>query len=98
MNNQENFEPALEYGRLITIKDKIFCVSRIRLYDGHEYNWSQQLRWNDILYAPTDQTHDLDSDNHMKIDFYDEVWFDGVCIYKKPWYLKLMNLLRKNRT
>ena len=92
-----DFKFATEYGRLITIKGSIASVSKIRLYDNHQYNWNQTLRNGRNLYKPTDQTYDIESNFDCKLSFYDEVWFEGVCIYKKPWYLKLIQLFKVGR-
>lgn len=91
-----DFEEAKEYGRLITRKDGIINVVRIRLYDGHRYNWCQRLRCDGVICTPTDQTFDLDSNCESKPHYYDQVWFDGVCFYKKPWWRKLLCLVSKN--
>lgn len=86
-------EQATEYGRLVTIKNGIVSVDRIRLYDGHRYNWHSQLIRNGILFTPTDQTYDLSASCHVSVSFYDEIWFEGVRIYKKPLWRKILSLL-----
>lgn len=87
-------ELAKEYGRLITKKGKIWNVSRVRMYDNHCYNWHQQLARGGMLYTPTDQTYDLNSSFNSPISFYDEVWFDGVLIYKKSLIGRLLGALK----
>ena len=87
----KEIKQAKEYGRLITRKCGVTNVARVRLYDGHMYNWCQRLVCNGVVSVPTDQTYDLDSSFESEPHYYDEVWFEGVCIYKKPWYRKLFS-------
>lgn len=81
-------EQAKEYGRLVTRKGSRVSVCRIRLYDGHSYNWHRPIVYRGMVNIPTDQTYDLDANSISRPHYYDEVWL--VRVYKKPWYLKLL--------
>ncbi len=84
-------ETTHAYGQLIVKFDNNNVNSyRIRLYQGHMYNWCEPLVWNSTLMYHTDQTVDLGSKPCSSLlKEYKEVWLDGVCIYKRPWWRKL---------
>jgi len=86
-------EPATEYGQLIVqMKDGRTHLYRVRLYDGHNYNWITHLispRTGKLqLHTITDQVWDLEATANYTtdIDRFTKVWFNGVLIYKRPWY------------
>lgn len=76
------------YGQLILKYSRNnINIFRIRLYDGHKYNWCEQLVWGGNLCYTTDQIVELGaSPNRNPLTDYKEVWLDGVCIYKSPWW------------
>lgn len=85
--------PAKAYGNLITRKGNIVSVINIRLFDGHQYNWHQGLVNNGVIHTPTDQTYDLEANYSSEPHWYDEVWFEGVCIYKKPLFYRIRHFI-----
>jgi hypothetical protein len=88
-------DKATDYGRLMVRKGHLVGVCKIRLYDGHEHNWYQRLVTGGVITIPTDQTYNLDANIDSRPYYYDEVWFDGIRIYKKPWYMKLISYLKE---
>ncbi len=53
-------ETTHAYGQLILKHDNNnISIHRIRLYQGHMYNWCEQLVWDGNLQYHTDQTADL---------------------------------------
>lgn len=86
----DDFEQAKQYGIMITKRGKHVHAMRVRMFDGHYYNWSHHIVRGNVLYTPTDQTFDLEANYESELDYYDEVWFEGVLIYKKPWWKKLL--------
>jgi hypothetical protein len=81
-------EEAIQYGTLIMKYNKSFVnISRIRLFDGHKYNWHDGIIRDGELVYHTDQTHDLGANPSVsKLKDYKEVWLDGVLLYKRPWW------------
>ncbi len=84
-------ETTHDYGQLILKhNNNNINIHRIRLYQGQMYNWWEPLVWNGNLQYHTDQTVDLCANPSIHpIKEYREVWLDGVCIYKRPWWRKL---------
>lgn len=88
------FNPAKEYGQLITMdRQGRVHLSKVRLYDDHNYNWHQTLisvraGSNNKLWTCTDQTYDLKALSNYETDLkrFDKVWFNGVLIYERPWW------------
>ena len=87
----KDFKKAKEYARLITIKGGFVSVVSIRLFDGHNYNWHQSLIVNGVINIPTDQTYDYKASYDSRLSDHDEIWFDGVCIYKKSLWRKALS-------
>ena len=93
-NDLKNKEPAVKYGQLITQeRNGRTHLSRIRLYDDHNYNWHQTLisvyvNSENKLWCCTDQVYDLEatSDYERSLKRFSKVWFNGVLIYKCPWW------------
>lgn len=83
-------EQAKGYANLIRIKGKTVDICRIRLYDGHRYNWHHQICNKGTLYCPTDQSYDLGAKYTSDINFWDEIWIEGVRVHKKSWWRKLL--------
>ena len=87
-------EPAIEYGQLITQeRNGRTHLTKVRLYDDHRYNWHQSLisvrvGEGNKLWSCTDQTYDLKALNNYERDLkrFSKVWFNGVLIYKRPWW------------
>ncbi|MCY9870483.1 hypothetical protein [Vibrio barjaei] len=92
--DRDDFEPAVDYSKLVTRTGDHVVVTRVRLYDGHRYHWCHQLIAHGKLHAPTDQTFDLNANDATDLDRFDEIWLDGVQVYKKPWWKKLFLWLR----
>ncbi len=86
-------ETSHDYGQLI-LQRRCGDVSviRVRLYDDQRYNWHQHLITSYIegkkLHKITDQAYDLKAYNDYtgSLDDYKKVWFNGVLIYKRPWW------------
>lgn len=87
-------KPATEYGQLVTQEP---CgrtqLIKVRLYDDHEYNWNTTLigvylSQSKQLHTITDQVYDLEAttDYTRDLNRYSKVWFNGVLIYKRPWW------------
>ena len=85
-------EEAKEYARLIRIRGGHADVCRIRMFDGHRYNWHHQVCCDGILYKPTDQTYVLGANYSSDLNYWDEVWIDGVRVHKKAWWRKMLFL------
>lgn len=88
-------KPATEYGRLIQIKNsspRIVNISRVRLFEC-KHNWHSQLIHDQNILIPTDQTEFLGSNYAYDIDVWDEVWMDGVCIFKKSMLKRVIKRL-----
>lgn len=89
-----NCEPATEYGQLITqYRNGRTHLAKVRLYDDHCYNWHQRLisvhgGEGKKLWSCTDQCYDLEAFNDFErdLDQFSKVWFNGVLIYKRPWW------------
>ncbi len=81
-------ETTHDYGQLIVKYSKTHVdVFRIRLYEGHAYNWCDTLIVNGNLRYATDQTAGLGVfDTCTPLSKLYEVWLNGVCIYKRPWW------------
>lgn len=88
------FEPAPEYGYYIIQRRSgdVFTM-KVRLFDGHRYNWHQHLITKYVgedkqLHTITDQVYDLEATSNytQSLDDFKKVWFNGVLIYKRPWW------------
>lgn len=87
-------EPATEYGQLITQeRNGRTQLVRVRLYDDHRYNWNTNLVGIYLgqpkqLHCITDQVYDLEATANYTCDLkrFSKVWFNGVLIYKRPWW------------
>ena len=92
--HSKDFSPAKEYGHLMyQYKNGRVHVIRLRLFDNHNHNWIQDLIRVDInndktLWMCNDQCYDLNpyGDFYGKLNDYKRVWFNGVLIYKRPWW------------
>lgn len=81
--NTTEVKPAEEYGNLIVKKGGFVHVFKIRMFEQESHGWVQTLTSNGKLYAPTDQTEYYEAGYTSDLSKYDEVWFEGVCVYKK---------------
>jgi len=90
----DKISEAKEYGRLITMRGRFVEVLRIRLYDNHQHNWHQNIISNGMINIPTDQTAYYESNHQYKLNKYDEVWFEGVRIFKKPLLIKMLHSIK----
>lgn len=88
---------AKEYARLIRIRGDHVDVCRVRMFDGHNYNWHQLVCSDGKLHCPTDQSYDLESNHISDINFWDEIWLDGVRIHKKSWWRKVIFWMHKKQ-
>ena len=88
--HDEKFKNAKEYARLIRIKGNKVDICRVRLFDGHMHNWYHLIHSDGILYSPTDQTFDLGANYSSDVHYWDELWVDGVRVYKKPLWRKIL--------
>lgn len=87
-------EQATEYGQYVIQRRNgdVFAM-KVRLYDGQMYNWHQHLITKYIgqskqLHSITDQVYDLEATSNYTRDLndYRKVWFNGILIYKRPWW------------
>lgn len=93
-------KPAPKYGELVyTTVTGITNINRIRLHDHCSDNWNTQLIHNNRLYYRTDQDERWHQEGakycqESNIFNYDKVYFNGVLIYNRSLYRKMIDFLQ----
>lgn len=99
----EPVKPAIEYGELVyTTISGITNVNRIRLFDSCSDNWNDQLIHGKKLFYRTDQDVRLAEQggkgyNETSVLNYDKIYFNGILIYNRSLYRRILDSLMFNK-
>ena len=89
-------EKANKYGILIYKTRGFVNISKIRMFDDHDYNWHEQIIHNGILAYHTDQTYDLRANpSRSKVIDYDYIYLDGCLLYKAGLIRRAINFFKR---